>query len=64
MLFRSYLPEPFEVRKDNITEAYQRTYTNLILLYVYTSMEDENQADIYEMHQWDLLREIVQLENK
>ena len=59
-----YLPEPFEVRKDNITEAHQRAYTNLILSYVYTSMEDESQADIYEMHQWDLLREIVQQGNK
>jgi hypothetical protein len=59
-----YLPEPFEVLKENIPEAYQRAYTNLILSYVYTLMDDEKQADIYETQQWNLLREIGVIVNE
>ncbi len=58
------ISEPFEVLEDNIPEAYQRAYTNMILSYLYFSIGDENKSEVYEKIQWDLLREIVQLENE
>jgi len=59
-----YLPESFVVTKENVGEAYERSYTFLILSYVYYEMGEINRFNEFENRASDILSEITRVKSE